>query len=53
MVRSDWSGFETYDDVRVAIQREKNLKHWVRAWKIALIERTNPDWRDLHDDIAS
>jgi putative endonuclease len=45
--------FEAYDDVRVAIQREKNLKHWVRAWKIALIERTNPDWRDLYDEIAS
>jgi putative endonuclease len=45
--------FEAYGDVTVAIQREKNLKHWVRAWKIALIERTNPDWRDLYDEIAS
>jgi putative endonuclease len=39
--------FETHDDVTAAIQREKNIKHWVRAWKIALIERANPDWRDL------
>ena len=45
--------FEAYDNVRAAIQREKNLKHWVRAWKIALIERTNPAWSDLYDDIAS
>jgi putative endonuclease len=43
--------YETYDDVRNAIQREKNLKKWPRAWKIALIERHNPDWRDLYDDL--
>jgi putative endonuclease len=29
------------------VQREKNIKHWPRAWKIALIERENPEWRDL------
>jgi putative endonuclease len=45
--------FETHDDVKAAIQREKNIKHWVRAWKIALIERANPDWSDLYDEIAS
>jgi putative endonuclease len=37
--------FETYDDVRIALQREKTLKHWLRAWKVALIEKTNPEWR--------
>jgi putative endonuclease len=43
--------FETYDDVRDAIQRERTLKHWRRAWKTALIEKENPDWRDLYDEI--
>jgi putative endonuclease len=32
--------------------REKNLKRWLRRWKIDLIERTNPTWRDLYDEIA-
>ena len=45
--------FEAHDDVKAAIQREKTLKHWVRAWKIALIEGTNPEWSDLYDEIAS
>jgi putative endonuclease len=36
----------------LAIQREKNLKHWVRAWKIALIEEMNPDWADLWEIVA-
>ena len=43
---------EPFDDIRSAIQREKNLKKWPRAWKIALIEATNPDWRDLYADLA-
>src|SRR5690349_9601152 len=42
--------FEPYDDVRVAIQRERTMKHWRRDWKIALIERANPHWRDLYND---
>jgi putative endonuclease len=29
------------------------MKHWLRAWKIALIERANPAWRDLYDEIAA
>jgi putative endonuclease len=41
-----------FDDIRSAIQREKNLKKWPRAWKIALIEDTNTDWRDLYADLA-
>ena len=44
--------FEGTDDVRSAIQRERTMKHWSRAWKIAAIEKTNPDWRDLYDDIV-
>jgi putative endonuclease len=35
-----------------AIAREKTLKRWPRAWKIALIERTNPNWDDLYEGIA-
>ncbi len=45
--------FEVFDDARNAIQREKNIKHWPRKWKLALIEKKNPQWRDLFDEIAS
>ena len=41
--------YETYDDIRSALQREKNLKHWPRAWKLALIQEMNPDWEDLYE----
>jgi putative endonuclease len=44
--------FEVYDTATPAIQREKNIKHWPRAWKTNLIGQTNPTWRDLYDDIA-
>ena len=43
---------EPFDDISTAIQREKSLKKWPRAWKIALIEESNPDWRDLYADLA-
>jgi putative endonuclease len=42
---------ESYDSINDAIGREKRLKRWRRAWKIALIEEHNPDWRDLYGDI--
>ena len=42
---------EAHDTALAAIQREKNIKHWSRAWKVALIERDNPQWRDLYDGI--
>ena len=45
--------FETFEDVNEAIAFEKRLKRWRRAWKVALIERNNPTWRDLWEDIAS
>ena len=41
--------FELHDDMYAAIQREKRLKKWNRAWKIELIEKTNPGWDDLSD----
>lgn len=42
--------FEETNDIRSALQREKNLKHWVRDWKIDLINNHNPKWRDLSED---
>jgi putative endonuclease len=45
--------FEQYDDPAIAIQREKNIKHWSREWKIDLIVAANAEWRDLYDEIAS
>jgi putative endonuclease len=39
---------EMFDDVDAAIQREKTLKQYVRAWKLNLIERDNPRWADLY-----
>jgi putative endonuclease len=45
--------FETYDDPMTAIMREKEIKKWRRAWKIALIETENPDWKDLYPDIIT
>jgi len=44
--------FEAASSIESAIQREKNLKHWVRQWKIELIEKTNPAWRDLYHEIV-
>jgi len=40
--------FEVYDDPVSAIAREKQIKKWRRDWKIGLIERDNPDWRELY-----
>jgi putative endonuclease len=44
--------FEVYDDPTTAITREKEIKKWRRVWKIALIEKSNPEWRDLYDEIV-
>lgn len=43
---------EFHDGMTEAMQREKQIKKWRRAWKLALIERDNPDWRDLYDEFA-
>ena len=40
---------EQHGDIVAAIQREKNLKHWPRAWKVKLILSINPNWDDLYD----
>ena len=42
--------FETTTDVRSAIEREKQLKGWLRSRKNALVESMNPEWRDLSED---
>jgi len=44
--------FEPQDTAYAAIQREKNIKHWSREWKIDLIVKASPDWRDLYDHIV-
>ena len=44
--------FEPHDTIAAALQREKNIKHWSHEWKIDLIVASNPDWRDLYDDIV-
>jgi putative endonuclease len=44
--------FEIHDRAETAIQREKRLKKWNRAWKVRLIEQTNPNWRDLYLEIC-
>ncbi len=44
-----WS--EAYENVIEAIGAEKRIKRWRRAWKIELIERSNPEWRDLLADV--
>jgi putative endonuclease len=44
--------FEAHDSIIAAIQREKNIKHWSREWKVQLILRDNPQWRDLWDEIC-
>ena len=44
--------YEQCTDVAAAIWREKRLKKWNRQWKIRLIEESNPDWKDLYDDLT-
>jgi putative endonuclease len=43
---------ERYEDIRDAIQREKTIKHYPRAWKVRLILQSNPGWNDLYDTLA-
>ena len=43
--------FEVHEDRIAARQRERTMKEWKRAWKLALIESVNPDWRDLSGEI--
>ena len=45
--------FEQHDSMESAIAREKAIKEWKRLWKLELIERGNPEWRDLYTDYLS
>ena len=42
--------FEQHNYMHEAIKREKQIKRWRRVWKLELIEKLNPDWRDLYLD---
>ena len=43
--------FESTPSIEAAIAREKQLKNWKREWKLALLEKANPDWLDLYDSL--
>ena len=43
--------FDGTGSIEAAITREKQIKNWPRAWKVALIEKENPAWRDLYEDL--
>jgi len=42
---------ERHEDIESAIQREKMIKHWSRAWKVQLLHAVNPNWDDLYDTL--
>jgi len=44
--------FEQHLTMESAISREKAIKEWKREWKLELIEKTNPYWRDLYGDLV-
>jgi len=43
--------FEAHASIEAAIRREKQIKQWKREWKFNLIERANPYWTDLYDNL--
>ncbi len=43
--------YEIFESPDIAITREKRLKRWPRAWKIQAIEKLNPNWSDLYEDL--
>ena len=43
--------YEFHDTAEMAIQREKQIKKWERSWKLRLIEESNPEWKDLYNDL--
>ena len=44
--------FEPHESMESAIAREKAIKEWNRVWKLELIEKVNPTWRDFYDEIV-
>ena len=45
--------FEQHDNFDAALQREKQIKEWKRRWKLELIEKVNPLWKDMYDEVLS
>ncbi len=43
--------YEIYEDILDAIAKEKRLKRWRRSWKLELIEKMNPQWHDLYEQL--
>ena len=43
--------FETHDSRAAAFTRERQIKEWKRAWKLEMIEKANPDWSDLYNEL--
>jgi len=43
--------YESHETMESAIAREKAIKEWKRVWKLKMIDRINPDWRDLYQDL--
>jgi len=44
--------YEVHSNIYEAIKREKAMKKWLRKWKIELIEKTNPEWKDLSNNFT-
>lgn len=44
--------YEVFEDKEAALKREKQLKKWHRKWKLELIEKSNPEWKDLYNEIT-
>ena len=44
--------YEKHNDINRAISREKQMKKWERQWKINLIRKSNPEWKDLYHDLV-
>lgn len=44
--------YEIHEDKEQALKREKQVKRWHRKWKIELIEKNNPEWKDLYEEIT-
>ena len=45
--------FDHTPDIESAITREKQMKKWYRKWKLELIEKSNPEWKDLYEEICN
>ncbi|MBI5694971.1 MAG: GIY-YIG nuclease family protein [Nitrospirae bacterium] len=43
--------YEVHEDARSAVTRERQIKKWMRSWKIEMIEKFNPYWNDLYEEI--